>query len=69
MYNGPLAKFQEEGSLNKFSVSKEQLYSYLNNTPKRLEQITEVMEENKERLDRDTTLKGFLSKYCENIKN
>ena len=54
--------------LNRFTVSKLQLNNYLNNIPKRLEDINKVIEENKERLDRDTKLKEFMVKHCENIK-
>ena len=69
MYNfDSLGTFKTEDKLNRFTVSKLQLNNYLNNIPKRLDDINKVIEENKERLDRDTKLKEFMVKHCENIK-
>ena len=69
MYNfDSLGTFKTDEKLNRFTVSKLQLNNYLNNIPKRLEDINKVIEENKERLDRDTKLKEFMVKHCENIK-
>ena len=69
MYNfDSLGTFKIDEKLSRFTVSKLQLNNYLNNIPKRLEDINKVIEENKERLDRDTKLKEFMVKHCENIK-
>ena len=69
MYNfDSLGTFKTDEKLNRFTVSKLQLNNYLNNIPKRLDDINKVIEENKERLDRDTKLKEFMVKHCENIK-
>ena len=69
MYNNnSLGTFKTEDKLQRFTVSKEKLYSYLSDIPKRLDDINRVIEENKERLDRDSKLKEFMTKHCENIK-
>ncbi len=69
MYNfDSLGTFKTDEKLSRFTVSKLQLNNYLNNIPKRLDDINKVIEENKERLDRDTKLKEFMVKHCENIK-
>ena len=67
MYKESLATFKEEGVLSKFSFPKQELYTYLSNAPKQLEQASKVIEANKDLLEQNEKIKEFMTKYVDSI--